>query len=666
MFKNVIARIKALITADNRDFNKKMKDAGKEMDKTGKKSQGVGKMVKAAMGTMAVAAAIKLVKNMAQVRMEFEKYEAMLKVALGSQDAATESMKQLQQFAAETPFQLNQLTGSYVKLVNQGFKPGMKEMKSMGDLAAAMGKDFDMLTEAIIDAQTGEFERLKEFGIRASKAGDQVTFSFKEQQTQTEFTASAIRDYILSLGETEGISGSMAEISATLGGRVSNLGDAWDRLMNTMGAKSSGVMISVINGLIKMAEGMERIVKGAKALKAEVWDAMAKDTAGARQEIETMAASMVKGGMEQAQATQRAKELYLQSMAQRIKAQEEEVASFTGKLKRKDKKALEFEQKQLQMLKDEVEAVKNYYVETEALATKAAEKEAEAQQKIAAQEKIIQDKRLEATRKFWEEKLKIQGTSTALLLQGSTAEEYKMIALERTQRNYQATLQAGNEKLSEASTAHQKLADTIDYGVAPGIIGASEQTEAWTTTLNRNVQQSGLMNSTLDSMVSAFDYTSEQIKADYEAITLAAGYSQKEVDQAEENMRNMWKHSAKAALNSARTIVKAEIAKGVASTVADALATIPFPFNIAAAGVAAGAASLLFDQLVPSFAEGGMVTGPTLAMVGDNPGGKEAIIPWNKLQDMVGGSSPAEVKIKGSDLYLVMERYNRTVTRAGG
>ena len=35
-----------------------------------------------------------------------------------------------------------------------------------------MGKDLSQMIEAVADATTGEFERLKEFGIKAGKEGD--------------------------------------------------------------------------------------------------------------------------------------------------------------------------------------------------------------------------------------------------------------------------------------------------------------------------------------------------------------------------------------------------------------------------------------------------------------------------------------------------------------
>ena len=62
------------------------------------------------------------------------------------------------------------MTQSYITLANRGIKPTKEEIIKLGDLASSQGKDFNQLAEAMLDAQTGEFERLKEFGIKASKS----------------------------------------------------------------------------------------------------------------------------------------------------------------------------------------------------------------------------------------------------------------------------------------------------------------------------------------------------------------------------------------------------------------------------------------------------------------------------------------------------------------
>jgi hypothetical protein len=136
----------------------------------------------------------------------------------------------------------------------------MEAMRQYGDLASSVGQGFDQLAEAVADATTGEFERLKAFGIKASKEGDKVTFTFKEQATTVDFTTKAIENYVKGLGDMRGVSGSMAAISETLGGKVSNLGDKWDSLLNTIGDTTAWG--DVITAMGDTLSATERVVKG--------------------------------------------------------------------------------------------------------------------------------------------------------------------------------------------------------------------------------------------------------------------------------------------------------------------------------------------------------------------------------------------------------------------
>ena len=227
----------------------KAKKAGKDAgDSMGGLGQAISKVGPVIAGVFAADKIIGFTKEVIAVTAEFQKLSAVLKNTLGSNSAALGALTRIQEFAAQTPFSVQELTQSFVKLANQGFTPTNAQLRKLGDLASSTGKSFDQLTEAIIDAQTGEFERLKEFGIRASKAGDQVTFTFKGVQTQTKFTNDAIRQYITSLGDLQGVSGSMAAISGTLGGQISNLGDAWDSLLNTIGTN----LAPVFSGALKL------------------------------------------------------------------------------------------------------------------------------------------------------------------------------------------------------------------------------------------------------------------------------------------------------------------------------------------------------------------------------------------------------------------------------
>lgn len=170
-------------------------------------------------------------------RKEFATYEAVLKNATGSTKAAASAMKMIQTLAADTPASVAEWTQAYIKLVNRGITPTKEELIQMGDIASSQGKDIDQFIEALLDAMTGENERLKEFGITASKNGETTAFTFRGVTTEVQNTDQAIKNYILSLGNMQGVQGAMATQMEELAGLESNLGDQMDAIYNKIGKK---------------------------------------------------------------------------------------------------------------------------------------------------------------------------------------------------------------------------------------------------------------------------------------------------------------------------------------------------------------------------------------------------------------------------------------------
>lgn len=187
-----------------------------------------------------------------ETRKEFAKFEAVLRNTLQSQEKAAKAMKMLQSLAAETPASLKIWTEGFIKLVNRGINPTKDELTNMGDLASSQGKSIDQLIEAILDAMTGENERLKEFGIRASKEGDKVKYTFKGVTTEVNNSEESIKNYLLSLGKLEGVVGSMAIQMKELEGMESNLGDTMDAIYNKIGKKFEPMIKSVMGGISKL------------------------------------------------------------------------------------------------------------------------------------------------------------------------------------------------------------------------------------------------------------------------------------------------------------------------------------------------------------------------------------------------------------------------------
>jgi hypothetical protein len=88
----------------------------------------------------------------------------------------------------------------------------------------------------------------------------------------------------------------------------------------------------------------------------------------------------------------------------------------------------------------------------------------------------------------------------------------------------------------------------------------------------------------------------------------------------------------------------------------------PFAIPIGLAAIAAGVAlnnSLSKKQNVKAFANGGIVSGPTMGLIGEYPGAKtnpEVVAPLDKLKDMLGGQGSGQFVLRGSDLVLALNR----------
>jgi hypothetical protein len=135
---------------------------------------------------------------------------------------------------------------------------------------------------------------------------------------------------------------------------------------------------------------------------------------------------------------------------------------------------------------------------------------------------------------------------------------------------------------------------------------------------------------------------------------------------------------ANAALSAASKIIRSYIMQGVSAAVSKALSSMPFPLNMIAGATAGAAAGVLFNSLInkiraPKLAKGGLAYGPTMAMVGDNPGANvdpEVISPLSKLKDMIGGNVTVNLagkfKLDGRDLWLAVERESVVQNRLKG
>ena len=226
---------------------KKLDALNKTGTKTGKTVEGLGSkfgtglksLYAFATGAAVVTASIAAMKAIIDKTAEFQKLKAGLITATGSAENAAVAFEALQDYAQSTPSSLIEVTEAFTKLVNYGLTPSERALTAYGNTASAMGKSLNQMVEAVADATTGEFERLKEFGIKAKTEGDNITFRFRGVSTTVKNTASEIEKYLIGLSE-KNFGGAMEEQMKTLNGLFSSLGDEWDKLLANIGENGLG------------------------------------------------------------------------------------------------------------------------------------------------------------------------------------------------------------------------------------------------------------------------------------------------------------------------------------------------------------------------------------------------------------------------------------------
>lgn len=215
-------------------------------------------VAKAVAGAVAAIQLGNLVSDLIKTQRQFDVMNASLKTLTGSQEAANAAFDKLKVFAATTPYDLEQVVGAFTKMKALGLDPSERALTSFGNTASAMGKNLNQMVEAVADAATGEFERLKEFGIKASKQGEDVTFTFQGVETTIKASAENITEYLTNLGEVN-FAGAMADRMDTLDGRISNLQDSLQDLYRAV--NESGFGEAVAQSVTLATEAIQEMTK---------------------------------------------------------------------------------------------------------------------------------------------------------------------------------------------------------------------------------------------------------------------------------------------------------------------------------------------------------------------------------------------------------------------
>jgi len=146
---------------------------GRVQSSMGSAFGGIGKMIAGAGLAFGAAEVLNLGKSAAQSAIAYETLSVQFGVFLGSAEKATDVLGKLNKFSIETPFTPDQVNAAGRSLLAFGFTAEqlIPTMKMVGDVSAAVGKDFNELSTIYGKARTAgtlyaeDINQLTEAGI---------------------------------------------------------------------------------------------------------------------------------------------------------------------------------------------------------------------------------------------------------------------------------------------------------------------------------------------------------------------------------------------------------------------------------------------------------------------------------------------------------------------
>lgn len=225
-----------------------------EMSKTSKAGNALKGVFVALGGAMAARG---LYDWLIESNASMEQYKNTLTTILKSEEKAVDTLAWANKFAAQTPFEIPEIVEATTVMAAYGMT-AQDNLGIIGDMASVMGKDLMQAVEAIADANTGELERLKEFGItkkmieeQAALMGKQVfdkKGSMKDQEAFNEVLFTMMNDRF---------KGGMEMQAKTFKGMISNAQDYIATLGRTLGAPLFDKMKDGLAGILETADRLQ-------------------------------------------------------------------------------------------------------------------------------------------------------------------------------------------------------------------------------------------------------------------------------------------------------------------------------------------------------------------------------------------------------------------------
>ncbi|MFH5182938.1 hypothetical protein ACHHV8_10070 [Paenibacillus sp. TAB 01] len=216
-----------------------------------------------AIGFTAIGATAGLaLKKGLEDSMDFEGLKNQLLIATRDQTKASDLFSWANKFANTTPFGNKEVIDATSQLTMQGLD-AKKWIPLLGDMAASKsGKTLDDAVQAQLDAQTGELERLKEFGITKQNIIDEGNRIMKGKQlVNNKGQITDMDNFLVALQSlmSKKYSGAMEAQSKTVKG-------IWDNTKATVSTALTKIWGIQEDGSIKAGSALDKLKNKAKTL----------------------------------------------------------------------------------------------------------------------------------------------------------------------------------------------------------------------------------------------------------------------------------------------------------------------------------------------------------------------------------------------------------------
>ncbi len=638
------------IGADTRDLNKQLGKVQREFRSMTSNITNLGQNLTRSLTVPLAAMGAAAVKSAA----DLETLETSFISLTGGAEQAKNMVAELNKFTAETPFQLEAVGKAARQLIASGTAVDQvsDRLQFLGDIAATSGSSIDEIAAIFAKVQAkGKVElenlnQLAERGIPIFTALSEATGLLPSELGAGAVSVEQFNKTLQSFAEDGGFAnGAMERLSKTAAGRFSTALDNAKLALANVGEQALPAVNAALEKFTSLMQGFAKLtpttlkmtgaIAGIAAAIGPLLTVMPKIVAG----INALKASMLLTtpailGVAAVAGTLIGLFVRIRGEAKQSADQVDEVTKALDELSQAELR------RQAGVTKGADEIAINAAIED------SLNKVAEANEALAAIERKIQEGGA-GLRAVYANKIK-------------DLKEYR--------DEYQRSADAGKLLIASLNETGDKLVETGEAKI-PAFLDGLSKMEGQTVKTNEKLGY--LLNmlsnidvktkdttDSLDNLFEKLNNTKVITKVDNSFKRLGTSMA-----DAFGNAAASAESFAGFAVEAIKGVIIAYLAEAktrvIANSAEAAAGTGPaYPFVMA--GMIGAGMALINKIPIPALAEGGLASGPTMAIVGDNRNAAidpEVISPLSKLKDMMGGSQ-VEVfgRISGNDIFLSNSR----------